>query len=136
MSLSDRPTRALRERKKNVDQRVEELKALSESLARVIEDLEGTGIQTQFDSLVENADKSHRSIGLTNFIRSLFLSLPEKKWTIQAVRAEVKAAVKAKRVNYTGAHLNENIYSVISRLTTKGEIKKGGKHGGRWYKSI
>ncbi len=136
MSLSDGPTRALRERKKNVDQRIEELKALSESLSRVIEDLEGTGVQTQFDSLVEAADKSHKCIGLTNFISSLFHSLPEKKWTIQAIRAEVMAGVKAERVRYAGAHLNENIYSVISRLATKGEIKKGGKHGGRWYKSI
>ena len=62
MSLSDGPTRALRERKKNVDQRIEELKALSESLSRVIEDLEGIGVQTQFDSLVEAADKSNKCI--------------------------------------------------------------------------
>jgi len=60
--LSDGPTRALRERNKNVDQRIEELKALSESLSRVIEDLEGTGVQTQFDSLVEAADKSNKCI--------------------------------------------------------------------------
>jgi len=136
MSLSDGPSRALRERKKNVDKRIEELKALSESLVRVIEDLEGTGVQTQFDSLLENADKSHNSIGLTKFIRNLLHSFPEKIWTLQAIRAEVKAGVMAERVRYAGTHLNENIYSVISRLATKGEIKKGGKHGGRWYKSI
>lgn len=46
MSLSNVPTLALRERKKNVDQRIEELKVLPESLSRVIEDLEGTGVQT------------------------------------------------------------------------------------------
>ncbi len=136
MSLSDGPSRALRERKKSVDRRIEELKDLSDSLSRVIEDLEGIGVQTQFDSLVETADKSHNSIGLTRFIRNLFHSLPEKIWTLQAIRAEVTAGVKARKVRYAGTHLNENIYSVISRLATKGEIKKGGKHGGRWYQSI
>lgn len=130
MSPKNETAGDLREQKKAVELRIGELITLRDSLSVVITHVEGTGVQLPFETIL---DAPNNGIGLTAFIRGLFQSNPDKKWTIKAIRAEVKAG----NVAFGGQHLNESIYSVLSRLVRRKEIKKGGLYGKqRWYKKI
>lgn len=133
MSPRNETAGALREKKKAVELHIEELITLRDSLSVVITHVEGTGVQTEFASIVDDASVPNSRIGLTDFIRGLFQSAPTKTWTVMAIRAEAKAG----NFVFNGKHLNESIFSVLSRLEKKKEIKKGGVPGRRrWYKKI
>ncbi|MEE9167244.1 MAG: hypothetical protein V3U24_07280 [Candidatus Neomarinimicrobiota bacterium] len=122
--------RTLRERRNQILHQVQDFQSLLDSLNNVIDDLEVTGDQSKLTELTESVEEAQDAPKLTEFIRQLFDSQPDKKWKKSVIMAEVLSGI----VDTSAKSLGANVNSVLKRMETQNEIEWEGIPRKRWYR--